>query len=117
MTQPLTPARQIMTVLDARVPPEQWGRLQQLYEAGLNRLPPQMVRTMLVQSASDRNLWRSISVWRSAEALSEYRRAVQVPKGLAMFRAVGAEPVWSLFDVVMADAQPGDAGPSRQTPW
>jgi catechol 2,3-dioxygenase-like lactoylglutathione lyase family enzyme len=89
----------VMTVLEARVSEQQWADLVQLYERGASRLPPQMLQTFLVQSDSDRELWRGISIWRSRAALEEYRRSVQTPGGIAMFRAVGAEPTLGIWTV------------------
>ncbi len=89
----------VMTVLEARVAPDRWADLVRLYQSGGTRLPPQMLQTALVQAESDRQLWRGISVWRSRAALEEYRRSVETPGGVAMFRAVGAEPVLSIWTV------------------
>jgi quinol monooxygenase YgiN len=89
----------IMTVLEAHVPQERWEELVQLYDRGAGQLPAQMLRTLLAQEATDRTLWRGISVWRSRAALEEYRRSVTTPGGVAMFRAVGAEPVLSIWSV------------------
>ncbi len=94
-----------MTVLEARVPADQWSKLQQLFEAGSERLPPQMVRTLLVQSASDPQLWRGNSIWHSAEALQQYRASVETPEGVLFFRAVGTEPSLSRF-AVLSEAEP-----------
>ena len=89
----------IMTVLEAHVPPERWAELVAAYDRGAGQLPPQMLRTLLVQGEADRTLWRGISIWRSRAALEEYRRSVTTPGGIAMFRAVGAEPVLSIWSV------------------
>jgi hypothetical protein len=50
------------------------------------------VESFFVHSTEDPTLWRVISVWRSREALDEYRRSVETPGGVLMFRAAGAEP-------------------------
>ncbi len=89
----------VMTVLEARVAPDRWAELVRLYQGGSIRLPAQMLQTMLVQAQSDPQVWRGISVWRSRAALEEYRRSVQTPGGIAMFRAVGAEPALSIWTI------------------
>jgi quinol monooxygenase YgiN len=96
--QNATPAM-VMTVLEARIAEEHWTRLKQIYEGGLQQLPAQRVQTYLIQSADDPTLWRVISIWRSREALAEYRRSVEVPGGILIFRSVGAEPTLSIFEV------------------
>jgi hypothetical protein len=89
-----------MTILEAHVAPENWATLEKSYKAGTAGILPQMVQTFLVQSTADSVLWRGISVWRSREALEGYRRSVETPGGVLMFRAAGAEPTLSIFDVV-----------------
>ena len=44
-------------------------------------------------------------IWRSREALEEYRRSVSTPTGIAMFQSVGAEPMVSVWSVAHAHVQ------------
>ncbi len=95
----------VMTILEAHVAADRWAALKQAYKAGAERgLPPQMVpqmvQTFLVQGTADLTLWRGISIWRNREALDEYRRSVTTPGGVLMFRAAGAEPTLSIFEVI-----------------
>ena len=94
-------ANMVMTILEAHVAPENWAALEQAYQQGSARRPGQMVQSFLVHSTEDPTLWRGISVWRSREALDEYRRSVETPGGVLMFRAAGAEPTLSIFDVAV----------------
>ena len=89
----------VMTILEAHVKPEHWGTLEQAYRAGAGHLPSQMIQTFLIHSPDDPTLWRIVSVWKSREALGEYRRSVETPGGILMFRSVGAEPTLSLFEI------------------
>ena len=89
----------VFTVLEARVPRDQWVRLTETYRSALGKLPPQMLQTFLTQSADDPARWWGVSVWRSRAALEEYRRSVETPRGVLMFRSVGAEPTLSLWTV------------------
>ena len=91
----------VMTVLEGRVPPDRAPELQRLYDAA-GPLPSQMLEAFLVQSSTDPLVWRGISIWRSREALEEYRRSVTTPTGIAMFRSVGAEPTVSMWSVAHA---------------
>lgn len=91
----------IMTVLEARVEPDRWVALREAYSAAGVNLPPQMVETFLVQSTDDPMIWRGVSIWRSREALEEYRRGVETPGGVLLFRAAGAEPTLSIFEVAL----------------
>jgi hypothetical protein len=59
-----------MTVLEARVTPDQWSHLQALYADAAARLPPQMIQTFLVQSVAEPELWRITSIWRSRAGLA-----------------------------------------------
>lgn len=63
--------KQVMTVLEDRVPVE---RLSQLVDMSQRGMPPptrQIVRGYIVRSQSEPTLWRGISIWRSVEALEE----------------------------------------------
>ncbi|MEX2542401.1 MAG: antibiotic biosynthesis monooxygenase [Trueperaceae bacterium] len=90
-----------MTVLESHVAADKWEAIGGGVEAARNRLPPQMVRTYLAQSTSDKTLWRIVSVWKSREALEEYQRSTETPGGVLLFRNVGAEPTLAVFDVVV----------------
>ena len=89
----------VMTILEAHVAAENWGAFQTDYNNRITKLPPQMVQTFLLQGTSDQTLWQIISVWKSREALEEMRNSGETPEGVVMFRAVGAEPKLSIFNV------------------
>jgi quinol monooxygenase YgiN len=91
----------VMTILEAQVDPSSWEAMRQSYTTGSTELPPQMAQTFLLQSASDPTIWRMASVWKSREALDEYRQSVETPGGVLFFRSVGAEPTLSIFDVAV----------------
>jgi quinol monooxygenase YgiN len=90
----------VMTILEAHIDPEERAAFQAAYEAGTSKLLPGMVRTYLVRSNTDPNLWRMMAVWNSPEAVNQMRASGQTPPGVLMFRAAGAEPVMSVFEVV-----------------
>lgn len=89
----------VITVLAANVAPEKTSVLKQRFEAGAKQIPPQMVQAFLVSSSEDPSLWHLIAIWRSRSALMEYRQSVDTPEGILMFRAAGAEPKQSVYDV------------------
>ncbi len=89
----------VITILEAHVTPEKWATLEQAYKAGTVSLPPVIVQTFLAQNSADPTAWRIITHWRSREALDEYRQSAKTPGGVLMFRAAGAEPTLSIFDV------------------
>jgi hypothetical protein len=89
----------VMTILEAHVAPEKWAALEKAYKASPDPLPPPIRQTFLVQSSADPTVWRIIALWRSPEALEEYRSSVETPAGVLMFRAADAEPTLSIFDV------------------
>ncbi len=88
-----------MTILEARVDPGQWAELELAYGAATDRLDPGIVQTFLLHGLSDPAVWRIATVWQSREALETMRRSGETPRGVLMFRAAGAEPVLSVFDV------------------
>ncbi len=89
----------VITVLEAHVAQDQWETLKRAYQAGASNLPPQMIETFLLQSASDPSLWQGVSCWKSREALEEYRRSGETPGGVLIFRAAGAEPTLKMYEV------------------
>ncbi len=90
----------LVTILEARVEPEKWAALESEHRAANRHMPPQLLESVLLQSAEDPMLWRALSLWRSHEALEEYRHSVETPKGVEMFRQAGAEPHLTEFEVV-----------------
>ena len=90
----------VITILEARIEPDMTSALLAAYQNGLSHLPPQMVRTYLIQSTADKAVWQILSVWNSREALDEMRSSRETPEGILMFRAAGAEePKLSIFEV------------------
>ena len=93
----------VITILEAHIEPDMVPALLAAYQNGLSHLPPQMVQTFLINNATDKSLWRILSVWKSREALDEMRSSRETPEGILMFRAAGAEePKLSIFDVAAA---------------
>ena len=89
----------IVTVLEAHVPPGQELALQAAYQAGAETLPAGLIHTELLRDSHDAGRWRIQTWWTSREVLEEMRRA-GTPAGVLMFRAAGAEPALSVFEVV-----------------
>ncbi len=90
----------VITMLEGRVASEQWGALEQAFRTANKQLPSAIVQTYLIQDGTDKDIWRIVTVWRSRQALQEYRATVETPGGVLMFRAAGAEPTLSIFDVI-----------------
>jgi heme-degrading monooxygenase HmoA len=90
----------VLTVLEANVPVGRETELQAAYaSAGSVGLPAGLVRTQLLRDARDATRWRIQTWWSSREALDAMRTAGP-PAGVLMFRAAGAEPVLSVFEVM-----------------
>ncbi len=86
-----------MTVVEGHVAQERWAQFGEVFAR--EPRPAALRATFLLQSASEPTLWRTIGLWASREEFEAYRQSVAVPGALAMFRAVGAEPAVSQFDV------------------
>lgn len=94
----------IVTMLEGRVAAERQAELTDAFDAAGAALPPFIVESLLIHAA-DSDLWRIVTVWASEEALAEYRKAVDTPAGVRMFRSAGVEPTLANFDVVRHVAQ------------
>ncbi len=97
-------AHMVVTMLEARVAPDREADLVREYSGVGGGLPPFIVETFLLHSA-DSGLWRIVTVWRSREDLEAYRRSVDTPEGVRIFRAAGSEPALTIFDVAAHAAQ------------
>jgi hypothetical protein len=90
----------VLTVLEAHVLADRVPDLLRAFEeTRAAPVPPFIVRSLLVRSDQDPQLWRIMTVFRSREDLDAMRASGQTPRGVAMFRAAGAEPALSIFNV------------------
>ena len=88
----------VLTILEATVSPERAADLQAAFRDAAPEVPPGFVRSHLVSAAADSTRWRIETLWTSREALASMRQA-GTPAGVLMFRAAGADPSLSLYDV------------------
>lgn len=88
----------VVTVLEATVAPERVEDLKAAYSNG-GPLPPGLVRSDLLSALDDPARWRIQTFWSSRAALDAMRHK-GTPAGVLMFRAAGAEPTLSVFDIV-----------------
>lgn len=90
----------VLTVLEARVLPDRVADLLRAFEeTRTSALPPFIVRSLLLRSDQDPDVWRIMTVFGSREDLDAMRASGQTPRAVAMFRAAGAEPTFSLFNI------------------
>ena len=90
----------VITILEARVPPEKEGVLEQEYRQRTGQLEAGILQTFLLRDARDSALWQIATVWRSRAALDEMRNSGETPVGVLIFREAGAEPALSVLNVV-----------------
>ena len=88
----------VITELRARVEEDRRADLQSTFSS-FPKLPTQILSSSLLQDHQDPAIWKIVTVWQSAEALEEYKSSVETPGGVLMFRSVGAEPEFTLFNV------------------
>jgi heme-degrading monooxygenase HmoA len=88
----------VLTILEATVAPARAADLQAAFRAAAAQVPPGFVRSHLVASATDPSHWRIETLWTSRDALAAMRQA-GTPAGVLMFRAAGAEPSLSIYEV------------------
>ena len=98
----------ILTVLEAQVAPGGAGALRAAYAAaGAGPLPPGLVRTELLHDAREGARGR-IQTWWASRAALDAMRGAGTPAGVLMFRAAGAEPTLTIFDVIASLGERGD---------
>ncbi|HZC07827.1 MAG TPA: hypothetical protein VE338_19480 [Ktedonobacterales bacterium] len=89
----------VMTVLETHVPEGQWAALVDGFARMQAGRPSQLSESFLVQGSADPTLWQVVGLWRSRDALNEYRASVEAPGGVVLLRSVGSEPTLSVFEV------------------
>jgi heme-degrading monooxygenase HmoA len=91
----------VLTVLEAQLTPGQEAALQAAYAAAAAELPPGLVRSELLRDAREVTRWR-IQTWWASRAALDAMRSAGTPAGVLMFRAAGAEPALTIYEVVDA---------------
>lgn len=89
----------VITVLEARVSAEKAALLQETFQSAVGRLDAGIVQTFLLHGLRDADLWQIVTVWESRAALDAMRQSGETPRGVLIFRAAGAEPALTLFEV------------------
>jgi len=89
----------VLTILEATVAAERTADLQAAFRGAAGHPPPGLIRSHLVSAAAEPTRWRIETLWMSREALAAMRQT-GTPAGVLMFRAAGAEPSLSVYDVV-----------------
>jgi hypothetical protein len=89
----------LMTILEARVEPENAPTLQEEFQLQTQNVPPEIAATYLANSTADTNVWRIVTVWNFSLADLQAMRQRGTPAGVLMFRAAGAEPTLSVFEI------------------
>ena len=87
----------LVTILEGQVAEDRADGLIEAFESG-GPLPAAIRESFLVKEA-DTDTWRILTVWKSREALNEYRASVETPGGVLMFRSAGVEPDLSIHEV------------------
>ena len=88
----------VLTILEATVSSERAVDLQATFRHAAAEVPPGFIRSHLISAAGDPTRWRIETLWASRDALAAMRQA-GTPAGVLMFRAAGAEPSLSIYDV------------------
>ena len=91
----------LITQLEGRVSSEHWDTMKHRFNDAAQPLPPAILYSYLIQDQNDKEVWRVLSIWRSRQALQEYRASVDTPEGILMFRAAGTEPTLSISEVMV----------------
>ena len=88
----------VLTILEAVVAPDRIAELLAAFRNAAAETPPGLIRSHLVAAADEPTRYRIETLWTSRDALLAMRQA-GTPAGVLMFRAAGAEPTLSIYDV------------------
>ncbi len=93
----------ILTIIEAKVASDKWDMLKQEYSAvDKNSLPKTILDSYLIQDSVNPETWRIITIWENREAIDEYRKSVETPAWILVFRAVGAEPALAISEIIIS---------------
>lgn len=93
----------IHTSLEATVEQDNWGKLKEAYtNVDKTTLPSGLLSSHLLQDQTEPNTWRIVTFWNSRRDLDEYRKSVETPAWILIFRAAGAEPKLSISEIIMS---------------
>lgn len=90
----------IMTIVEANVPEDDWPALRSKWQEMYQRRPPQVVRSWLLQGLDGSDTWCAVTVWRSSEALDEYRASADAADAVKLFRSVNAESALAVLEIM-----------------
>ncbi|OGE85906.1 MAG: hypothetical protein A3J48_01035 [Candidatus Doudnabacteria bacterium RIFCSPHIGHO2_02_FULL_46_11] len=91
----------IITILEALVEPKNWELLQQSYsKVDKNDLPSAALNSFLVQDQSTPNLWKIVTIWQSRTDLDKYRKSVEAPAWIIVFRNAQSEPKLQITEII-----------------
>ena len=96
----------VLTALEAQVEERNVPKLTEAFVEAVAKLDPGIAETFLVRASKDPRLWRILTLWLSRESLDAMRQTGETPRGVLIFRAAGAEPVLTLFDIVARGVAP-----------
>lgn len=97
----------ILTVLEGTVAVGRAADLEAAFRAAAGQAPPGLLRTHLLCASTDQTRWRIETLWQSRAVLDAMRQSTSTPAGVLMFRAAGAEPTLTIFEVIATiEAQP-----------
>ncbi len=95
----------VMTILEGRVAGENWSVLEEAFQKAADHEEPGLLRSYLVHSMKDVDLWRILTVWSSREALEAMRQTAETPTGILIFRKAQSEPTLSVYDITQQITQ------------
>ena len=94
---------QVMTVVEGKIPKTRTQDFLSMYASVRDQVkPPGWKRSMLLEDADEKDLFRISTRWDSREALEQMRKNSKVPFAVQIFRTHGAEPSVRIFEVPYA---------------
>lgn len=87
----------VAAIFEARMDRRRAERLAELMQAGRATRPAGVVTAVLLV---ENDVVRLVAVWRDRETLETYLAETPVPRGTELMREVGAEPEFSIVDVL-----------------
>ncbi len=95
--------KKIITIIEGKVNKDKWSLFQNAYERVAKKsLPDSLLDSYLVQDVNESEIWRILTVWENIEAMNTYRKNVETPAWILVYREVGTEPKLVVNEIVLS---------------
>ncbi len=96
-------SNKILTIIEGKVSEDKWLILQDAYQkVDKESLPDSLLGSHLIQDANEPEVWRIVTIWENIEAMNTYRKSVETPAWILVYKEVNTEPRLVINEIVLS---------------